>query len=71
MINLKKLTEKLWSQCVHKTGNETITGDKAFTGSVTVGGYDPECVVDKKDEFQYGISGIPVGCRYAGAGRRL
>lgn len=31
MINLKKLTEKLWTQCVHKTGDETITGDKTFT----------------------------------------
>lgn len=31
MINLKKLTEKLWSQSVHKTGDETITGDKTFT----------------------------------------
>lgn len=31
MINLKKLTEKLWSQSVHKTGDETISGDKTFT----------------------------------------
>lgn len=31
MINLKKLTEKLWLQSVHKTGDETITGDKTFT----------------------------------------
>lgn len=31
MINLKKLTEKLWSQSVHKIGDETITGAKTFT----------------------------------------
>lgn len=34
MINLKKLTERLWTQCVHKTGDETITGDKTFTEKV-------------------------------------
>ena len=58
MINLKKLTEKLWSQSVHKTGDETITGDKAFTGGVTVGGYEPECVVDKGDGYIRYSSGL-------------
>lgn len=49
-----KAKKEVDSKTVHLDGTETITGDKAFTGGVTVGGYEPECVVDKEDELQYG-----------------
>lgn len=43
---------------VHLGGTETVTGDKAFTGGVTVGGYEPECVVDKGDGYIRYSSGL-------------
>nr|DAF65068.1 MAG TPA: Lower baseplate protein N-terminal domain [Podoviridae sp. ct2iq11] len=39
------------SKTVHLDGAEDVTGDKAFTGGVTVGGYVPECVVGKGNGY--------------------
>lgn len=60
MINLKNLVKNVWSQAVHKTGDETITGNKAFTGGMTVGGYEPECVVDTRDRCIRYNNGIQI-----------
>jgi hypothetical protein len=46
------------SKTVHLDGAETVTGDKAFTGGVTVGGYEPECVVDKGEGYIRYSSGL-------------
>lgn len=43
---------------VHLGGTETVTGDKAFTSGVTVGGYEPECVVAKGDGYIRYSSGL-------------
>lgn len=48
------------SKTVHLDGTETVTGDKAFTGGVTVGGYEPECVVDKGDDYIRYSSGLQI-----------
>ena len=52
------------SKTVHLGGAETVTGDKAFTGGVTVGGYVPECVVDKGNGYIRYSSGLQMcwGC---------
>lgn len=55
---LIKHVANLDSKTVHLGGAETVTGDKAFTGGVTVGGYDPECVVDKGDGYIRYSSGL-------------
>ena len=52
---LIKHVANLDRKTVHLDGTETVTGDKAFTGGVTVGGYEPECAVDKEDGYiEYG-----------------
>ena len=67
---IQKSVTDIDSKTVHLDGTETVTGDKAFTGGVTVGGYEPECVVDKEDEFQYGhirySSGLQICWGWAG-----
>ena len=67
---IQKSVTDIDSKTVHLDGTETVTGDKAFTGGVTVGGYEPECVVYKKDEFQYGhirySSGLQICWGWAG-----
>ena len=55
---LIKHVANLDSKTVHLDGTETVTGDKAFTGGVTVGGYEPECVVDKGDGYIRYSSGL-------------
>lgn len=55
---LIKHVANLNSKTVHLGGAETVTGDKAFTGGVTVGGYEPECVVDKGDGYIRYSSGL-------------
>lgn len=55
---LIKHVANLDSKTVHIGGAETVTGDKAFTGGVTVGGYEPECVVDKGDGYIRYSSGL-------------
>lgn len=58
---LVRYIKLLHGKNVHTEGDETITGDKTFTGGVTVGGYEPECVVDKEDGNQYGYIRYPSG----------
>ena len=48
------------SKAVHLDNAETVTGDKAFTGGVTVGGYEPECVVAKGDKGIRYASGLQI-----------
>ena len=57
---LIKHVANLDSKTVHLGGAETVTGDKAFTGGVTVGGYEPECVVDKGDGYIRYSSGLQI-----------
>ena len=55
---LIKHVANLDSKTVHIGGAEMVTGDKAFTGGVTVGGYEPECVVDKGNGYIRYSSGL-------------
>ena len=55
---LIKHVANLDSKTVHLDNAETVTGDKAFTGGVTVGGYEPECVVAKGDGYIRYSSGL-------------
>lgn len=57
---LIKHVANLDSKTVHLDGTETVTGDKAFTGGVTVGGYEPECVVGKGDGYIRYSSGLQI-----------
>lgn len=57
---LIKHVANLDSKTVHLGGAETVTGDKAFTGGITVGGYEPECVVDKGDGYIRYSSGLQI-----------
>ena len=57
---LIKHVANLDSKTVHLGGAETVTGDKAFTGGVTVGGYVPECVVDKGNGYIRYSSGLQI-----------
>ena len=55
---LIKHVANLDSKTVHLDNAETVTGDKAFTGGVTVGGCVPECVVDKGNGYIRYSSGL-------------
>lgn len=63
---LIKHVANLDSKTVHISGAETVTGDKTFTGGVTVGGYEPECIVDKGDGYIRYSSGLQLCWGWSG-----